>query len=93
MNLEPGPEVGGPVSMSQEEGASTDVIGMEVFSRAEMTAGKGSRRGPLKEEPKMASAMWSVSWGAEGKSCVNGTFRLRSWVERRWMVELAKFDF
>ena len=37
--------------MSQEEGASTDVTGTVVDSRAEMTAGKGSRTSPEKLNP------------------------------------------
>jgi hypothetical protein len=37
--------------MSQEEGASTDVTGIEVDSRAEITPRKGSRTSPEKLKP------------------------------------------
>ena len=37
--------------MFQDEGASTDVTGTEVSSRAEMMEGKGSRTSPEKENP------------------------------------------
>jgi hypothetical protein len=37
--------------MFHDEGASTAVTGMEVSSRARMTAGKGSRTSPEKENP------------------------------------------
>lgn len=52
LKLEPGPEEGGPSSMFQEEGASTDVTGTEVVERASMTEGKGSRTSPENEKPK-----------------------------------------
>lgn len=42
--------------MSQEEGASTDVTGIVVASRAEMTAGKGSRTSPEKLNPESMSS-------------------------------------
>ena len=52
MNFAPTlPSCGGPDSISHEEGASTDVMGMEVLSRKEITEVKGSRGGPLKEKP------------------------------------------
>jgi hypothetical protein len=41
--------------MFQDEGASTDVTGMRVSSNARMTAGKGSRTSPEKENPKDVS--------------------------------------
>lgn len=62
MNFEPGPEEGGPLAISQEEGASIDVMGTDVFSRALIIEGKGSRISPEKENP--------VDWwlmGKEGK--------------------------
>jgi len=37
--------------MFQDEGASTDVTGIFVFSRAAMTAGNGSRTSPENEKP------------------------------------------
>lgn len=51
MNLAPGPSLGGPFSISQDEGASTAVTGIFVFSRAVITEGNGSRRGPENENP------------------------------------------
>jgi len=51
MKLVPGPEDGGPSSIFHDEGASTDVTGTVVSSRALMTAGKGSRTSPEKEKP------------------------------------------
>lgn len=52
MKFAPGPEEGGPVAMSQDDGASIDVIGRVVCSRALIMLGKGSRRGPEKENPR-----------------------------------------
>lgn len=51
MKFAPGPEDGGPVAMSQDEGASMDVMGREVVSRAWIMEGKGSRMLPEKEKP------------------------------------------
>ena len=51
IKLDPGPVDGGPSSMFQDEGASTDVTGMEVSRRALITEGKGSRTSPEKENP------------------------------------------
>ena len=52
MNFDPtSPVAGGPASMSHEDGASTDVIGRDVCSMAEITETKGSRGGPWKENP------------------------------------------
>lgn len=80
MNFAPGPEDGGPSSIFHDEGASTDVTGSLVSSRALITAGKGSRTSPVKEkpigdqglawmwtrdEPKIASTRWSDSSRAE----------------------------
>jgi len=70
--------------MFHDDGASTAVMGMAVSSNAAMTEGKGSRTSPEKENPNIASTTWSVSLRALGKSSVNGTERLRSWVARRW---------
>ncbi len=51
MKFAPGPEDGGPSSIFHDEGASTEVTGTVVSSRALMTAGKGSRTSPEKEKP------------------------------------------
>ena len=51
LNLLPTPDFGGPVSMSQDDGASTEVTGSLVSSKARMTAGKGSRTSPEKLKP------------------------------------------
>jgi hypothetical protein len=51
MNFAPGPDDGGPSSMFHDEGASTDVTGSLVSSRALMTAGNGSRTSPENEKP------------------------------------------
>jgi hypothetical protein len=51
MNFAPGPDEGGPDSMFHDEGASTAVTGIFVSSRALITAGKGSRTSPEKENP------------------------------------------
>jgi hypothetical protein len=69
--------------MFQDEGASTDVTGMEVCSIAWITGGKGWRISPEKLKPKMASTMWSDSLIATRKSSVNGTLRFFSCVARR----------
>lgn len=47
----PGPELGGPFSMFQELGASTEVTGSEVSARAFITAGNGSLTSPEKLKP------------------------------------------
>jgi hypothetical protein len=83
MKLCPGPCVGGPVSISQLDGASTDRTGTEVDERRVMTDGKGSRRGPLKEKPKTASMTWSAVFREPSKSVVKGTSSCSSWVFRR----------
>ena len=72
--------------MFQEEGASMLRTGIMVFSRAEITGGKGARMGGVKENPKRASRMWSGGDGelrVEMKSSVKGMFRLRSCMARR----------
>jgi hypothetical protein len=51
MKFAPGPEAGGPSSIFQDEGASTEVTGSLVSSNALMTPGKGSRTSPEKEKP------------------------------------------
>lgn len=51
LNLLPMPELGGPSSILHEEGASTEVTGSFVSSRAWMTALKGSRTSPEKLKP------------------------------------------
>jgi len=53
MKLAPGPEGGGPSSIFQDEGASTDVTGRWVSCSDVMTAGKGSRTSPEKENPAL----------------------------------------
>lgn len=99
MKFAPGPEDGGPSSMFHDEGASTDVTGSFVSSRALMTEGNGSRTSPVKEKPerwvrtesltgggrvpKIASTRWSDSFREAWKSVVKGTFRFLSWVARR----------
>ena len=81
------PSGGGPVSISHDEGASTDVMGKVVDSKAWMTEVNGSRGGPWKENPKMASRMWSVVGRAAEKSAVKGICRFSSWVVRRWRLK------
>ena len=51
MNLAPGPDSGGPSSMLQDDGASTDSTGTVVFSMAETTSLNGSRTSPEKLKP------------------------------------------
>ena len=51
INLAPGPVSGGPSSILQEEGASTERTGTLVFSMAVMTSLKGSRTSPEKLKP------------------------------------------
>lgn len=52
LKAEPGPEDGGPSSIFQDDGASTDVTGRVVSCRALITAGNGSRTSPEKEKPE-----------------------------------------
>ena len=49
--LAPGPELGGPSSIFQDEGASTASTGVFVLSRADITERNGSRTSPLKLKP------------------------------------------
>lgn len=49
--LLPTPDSGGPVSISQDEGASIEVTGTSVSAMAWMTAGNGSRTSPEKLKP------------------------------------------
>lgn len=51
LNLLPKPDSGGPLSIFQEDGASTEVTGSLVSSKARITAGKGSRTSPEKLKP------------------------------------------
>ena len=47
----PGPESGGPVSMFQDDGASTERTGILVSRIASMIFGNGSRTSPSKLKP------------------------------------------
>jgi hypothetical protein len=47
----PGPSFGGPDSIFHEDGASTEVTGTDVFSKASMTGENGSRTSPEKLKP------------------------------------------
>lgn len=87
----PGPCSGGPDSMFQDEGASTEVTWTFEAARASITGPKGSRTSPSNEKPKMASITWSVSMRALWKSSTNGTWRFFSCVERRWVVVSQSF--
>jgi hypothetical protein len=60
MNFAPGPEDGGPSSIFHDDGASTDVTGSLVSSRALITAGNGSRTSPVKEKP--IGKCYTLSW-------------------------------
>jgi hypothetical protein len=72
--------------MSQELGASTLSTGIDAVSTCEMIDGKGSRRGPPNEKPKMASIRrWELERAAL-KSFVKGTERFSSWVLRRCIL-------
>jgi hypothetical protein len=50
--LLPTPDLGGPASISQDEGASTEVTGTLVSAMAWITAGNGSRTSPEKLKPR-----------------------------------------
>lgn len=47
----PGPELGGPDSISHEDGASTEVTGTLDFANASMTGPNGSLTSPVKLNP------------------------------------------
>jgi len=47
----PGPSFGGPDSMFHEDGASTEVTGTVVLSKASITGENGSRTSPEKLKP------------------------------------------
>lgn len=51
LKLLPRPDFGGPSSIFQDDGASTDVTGSLVSSRAWITAGNGSLTSPEKLNP------------------------------------------
>jgi hypothetical protein len=51
--------------MFHDEGASTDVTGIEVSSRAWMIAGKGSRTSPEKENPGRGALVVNVERGGK----------------------------
>ena len=51
MNRLPSPDERGPSSIFQDDGASTEVTGIVVSSRAWITAGKGSLTSPEKLKP------------------------------------------
>jgi len=51
--LLPTPDFGGPFSMSQDDGASTEVTGTLASAMALITAGKGSRTSPEKLKPEV----------------------------------------
>lgn len=51
MNELPNPDFGGPFSIFHDDGASTDVTGSCVFSKAWMTLGNGSLTSPEKLNP------------------------------------------
>ena len=51
-NLAPGPDAGGPSSMLQDDGASTDSTGTSVLSMAIIGSLKGSRTSPEKLKPE-----------------------------------------
>ena len=69
MNFLPGPSLGGPVSISHEDGASTDVTGRCVSSKRVITEGKGGRRGPEKENPVCVNL---VLEGEDGRGVWDG---------------------
>ena len=75
MKLLPGPSSGGPVSIFQDEGASTANTGTLESRSASMTLGNGSRTSPEKENPKIESTTWSVEAIADVKSLVKGISR------------------
>lgn len=84
MNFDPGPSLGGPPEISQELGASTLRTGTDADSICEIMEGNGSRRGPPKEKPNMASTMKCVDFRASVKSGTKGTSRFWSWILRRY---------
>jgi len=64
-NFAPGPLLGGPSSILQEEGASTDVTGTVVCSRADIIAENGGRTSPEKLKPSgvLDSYLKGAKWG------------------------------
>ncbi len=63
--------------MLQEEGASTEVTGTEVCSRAEIMAEKGGRTSPEKEKPErgLLDRLYSLCWGWRVGKVVKGRGR------------------
>jgi len=56
----PGPELGGPVSIFHDDGASTERTGTFVSRRASMMEGNGSLTSPEKLKPWYMSQRWRV---------------------------------
>ena len=52
--------------MFHDDGASTDVTGILVSSRARITAVNGSRTSPEKEKPVFVSPKVGVGWKRKG---------------------------
>ena len=95
----PAPQLGGPVSMFHDEGASTDVTGTFDCANASMTGPNGALISPEKLKPldisiskhyhyvnipNIASTTWSASLNACWKSSTNGTSRLSNWADSRF---------
>jgi hypothetical protein len=70
----PGPSFGGPDSIFHEDGASTEVTGTEVLSKASITGGNGSRISPEKLKPENGKMTDYV----EGKSMLTGLPKMAS---------------
>lgn len=66
-NFAPGPLLGGPSSILQEEGASTDVTGTVVCSRADIIAENGGRTSPEKLKPSGVLDSYLKGGGKMGK--------------------------
>ena len=88
MKVEPGPEDGGPSSMFQEDGASTDSTGTDVSWSALMTAGNGSRTSPKNEKP-LLGVLGAMNIMAVGIGCQRDELNSPKIASTTWSVSLS----
>lgn len=68
----PGPDRGGPSSIFQDEGASTDVTGTDVVVSVSMVEEKGSLTSPAKLNPNQVSVGCTLSLSSQDFPTKNG---------------------
>lgn len=86
LKLLPGPDDGGPVSMFQDEGASTERTGSIVAARASMMDGNGSRTSPVKEKPVNSMSFVGSERKGRGEITENCIYNLVGFLKSRMKV-------